>query len=104
MEAQDKKNKAKLEALIAADKEEADKQKAHSLALEANEKAQQKQLDKEWHDQEKLELEAKKAAEKEALSYSIALKAAQDASDLDRMKLQLAASKAKAEMDKKVAE
>jgi hypothetical protein len=36
-----------------------------------------------------LELEAKKAAEKEALSYSIALKAAQDASDLDRMKLQL---------------
>jgi hypothetical protein len=42
MEAQDKKNKARLEALIATDKEEADKQKAHSLALEANEKAQQK--------------------------------------------------------------
>jgi hypothetical protein len=98
MEAQDKKNKAKLEALIAADKEESDRQKAHSLLLEANEKAQQKQLDKEMHDKEKAELDAKKAAEKEALQYAVAMKALQDASELDKMKMQLEAEKAKAVM------
>jgi hypothetical protein len=102
MEAQDIKNKAKLAALIAADKEEAEKQKAHSLALESIENAKQKELDKEMHAQEKAELEAKKAVEKEALQYAVALKGAENASELDKMKMQLEAAKAKAEMDKKV--
>jgi hypothetical protein len=44
------------------------------------------------HDKEKAELEAKKAAEKQALEYQVALKAAQDASELDKMKLELEAS------------
>ena len=49
---------------------------------------------------EKADLEAKKAAEKQALEYAVAMKAAHDASELDRYKLQLEAAKKKADMDK----
>lgn len=56
------------------------------------------------HDQEKAELDAKKALEKQALEYAVAMKAAQDAKEIDKMKMQLEASKVKAEMDKKTAE
>lgn len=100
MEKQSKKNKAALDALLAADKAQAEKEKTASLALEKREKELAKQLDKEMHDNEKSDLEAKKAAEKQALEYAVAMKAAHDASELDRMKLQLEASKKKAEMEK----
>lgn len=46
MEKQAKKNKDALEALMKADKEAADKQKAESLALETAEKSKAKDLDK----------------------------------------------------------
>jgi len=39
------------------------------------------------HDMEKADLEAKKASEKQALEYAVAMKAAHDASELDRYKL-----------------
>ena len=59
-----------------------------------------KDLDKKMHDMEKSDLEAKKASEKQALEYAVAMKAAHDATELDRYKLQLEASKKKADMDK----
>lgn len=100
MEKQAKKNKDALEAMMAADKEQAEKQKAASMALEAAEKDKQKELDKKMHEQEKLDLAAKKEAEKQALEYAVAMKAAHDASELDRFKMQLEAEKKRAEMHK----
>ena len=94
------KNKAILDALIAEDRAKAEKIRAANLALETIERGKAKQLDKEMHDKEKSDLLAKKAVEKEALEYAVAMKAAQDASELDKMKLQLEAAKKKAEMDK----
>ena len=50
MEKQAKKNKDALEAMMAADKEQAEKQKAASMALETAEKDKQKELDKKMHE------------------------------------------------------